>query len=126
MHGAVGPAKDVQQRGLGTILVCTFRVCDSMSHYARTTVRLCTLLLLLTTCATGAPARSSSPTSESTARPERETHAGSNSGQDMAKDECKTILDCMRVRGVPPAGLEWNCELGLCAAQFVSKAIVPK
>jgi hypothetical protein len=38
----------------------------------------------------------------------------------MAKDECQTTLDCMRSRGVPPAGIQWSCDLGLCAARFAS------
>jgi len=75
-----------------------------------------TALMLLATCASSPTRTPPLPSGEA----ENRTASQRGVGGDLTNDECKTVLDCMRARGIPPAGLKWTCHLGLCAAEFAS------
>lgn len=76
-------------------------------------------LILFASCASGRPRSPSSAqlVDEVEPRPGPAQRAGGN----LTNDECKTVLDCMRLRGSPPAGLKWTCHLGLCAAEVAAR-----
>lgn len=82
--------------------------------------------VLLVACASnaakprGTPTRSRAETTAVQRRPSEER------GGEITKDDCKTVLDCMRLRGSPPDGLRWECDLGLCAAVFASHPAATK
>jgi hypothetical protein len=72
--------------------------------------------LFVAACASPRPTAPITPATEGTAasQPQRER------ADDLSKDECRTVLDCMRARGAPSVGMQWSCDLGLCAAQFAA------